>query len=345
MGQNVGVEVDPPFVAPVAPPPAGPPSPTAAVVTPEAVPLELAPAGIGSRFLALGIDWSVQAALSLALLLGLTPLLDDATSGVGLAVLLVLGTLVIFGYPVVLETLWRGRTIGKAALGLRVVTVEGGQVGLRHALIRAALGVIDFAATTGSAALISALATRRVQRLGDLAAGTLVLRERSALRAPDAVAFGAPPGLEAYASSLDVSALAPEDYLAVRSFLLRARGLRPQARYSLAVALATPLAARLRPSPPPNTPPEGFLLAVASAYQTRSKAARPPTPPTQAAPPSPPPTQPASPNPAAPPLGPAAPPPPPAAEPPPPGTAGAPPGRPADGSAGGVPEGGFAPPG
>ena len=248
------------------------------MVTPEAVPLDLVPAGIGSRFLALGIDWAVQGALALALLLGLTPLLDEGTSGPGLAVLLVLSTLVVFGYPVVLETLWRGRTVGKAALGLRVVTVEGGQVGLRHALIRAALGVIDFAATTGSAALISALTTRRTQRLGDLAAGTLVLRERSALRAPAAVSFSPPPGLEAYSASLDVSRLSPEDYLAVRSFLLRAPTLRPPARYSLAKALATPLAARLRPSPPAGVQPEAFLAAVAAASQARHKPGGPPAP-------------------------------------------------------------------
>ena len=250
------------------------------MVSPEAVPLDLVPAGIGSRFLALAIDWGVQAALALALLLALTPLLDEGTSGPGVALLLVLGTLVIFGYPVVLETLWRGRTIGKAALGLRVVTVEGGQVGLRHALIRAALGVIDFAATTGSAALISALVTRRTQRLGDLAAGTVVLRERSALRAPAAVAFAPPPGLEPYSTSLDVSALTADDYLAVRSFLLRAPALRPNARYALAVALATPVSARLRPSPPAGTHPESFLVAVAAAYQARHKATSPPAPPT-----------------------------------------------------------------
>ena len=253
------------------------------MVSPEAVPLDLVPAGIGSRFLALALDWAVQAALALALLLALTPVLDEGTSGAGVALLLVLGTLVIFGYPVVLETLWRGRTIGKAALGLRVVTVEGGQVGLRHALIRGALGVIDFAATTGSAALIAALVTRRTQRLGDLAAGTLVLRERSALRAPAAVSFAPPRDLEAYSASLDVSALAPDDYLAVRSFLLRASALRPDARYRLAVALANPVSARLRPPPPPGTHPESFLVAVAAAYQARHTPTRPPSSPTAVA--------------------------------------------------------------
>ncbi|MGH9188472.1 MAG: RDD family protein [Acidimicrobiales bacterium] len=240
------------------------------LVTPEAVPLDLEPAGIGSRFLALGIDWAVQAAVALALVLGMSVFLDDSSGGAGLAVLLVLGSLVVFGYPAILETLWRGRTLGKAALGLRVVTVEGGQVRLRHALIRAAFGIIDFVFTTGGAAVICALATRRSQRLGDLAAGTLVLRERSGMRAPTAVRFTPPPGAEDYVAGLDVAGLGNDHYLAVRAFLLRAPALRPEVRYRLAVTLANPISARVRPPPPPGIHPETFLAAVAAAYQARS---------------------------------------------------------------------------
>ena len=91
---------------------------------------------------------------------------------------------VLWGYPTVMETLWRGRTIGKIALGLRVVTVEGAPVRFRHAAIRATLGLVDFLLTSGAGAVVSVLMTHRSQRLGDLVAGTVVLRERTGLRAP-----------------------------------------------------------------------------------------------------------------------------------------------------------------
>src|SRR3954452_20790375 len=104
----------------------------AAVVIPEAVPLDLETASIGSRFLGLLIDWSIQAALLLVLLI----IVSNASVGwLGATIIFVLIFLIIWGYPVAFETLWRGRSIGKVALGLRVVTKEGGQEGFRHAAI------------------------------------------------------------------------------------------------------------------------------------------------------------------------------------------------------------------
>lgn len=239
------------------------------MVTPEAVPLELVPAGIGSRFLALVIDWLIQAALAMAVLLGLAPFTDGVPGGVGVAVLLVLLTLVVLGYPVILETLWRGRTVGKAALGLRVVTVEGAPIGLRHAVIRGALGLVDFPLTSGAGAVISVLCTSDNRRLGDLAAGTLVLRERSGLRSPAPVRFDVPAPLAGYASTLDVAILGAAEYRAIRTFLLRSASLRPEARHHLAVQLATPLSDRVGPRPPAGTSAEAFLVAVAAVHQAR----------------------------------------------------------------------------
>ena len=165
---------------------------TPAVVTPEAVPLDLQPAGLGSRFVALLIDWAVQAMLGFALLLVGIGLSFGEAGGIGIAFFFLLTFLVLFGYPIALETLWRGRTLGKAAMGLRVVTTEGGPVRFRHAAIRAALGLVDFFLTSGAAAVISVLATRNNQRLGDLVAGTLVLRERTGLPPPQAAEFSVP---------------------------------------------------------------------------------------------------------------------------------------------------------
>src|SRR5437588_2785038 len=248
---------------------------TARVVSPEAVPLELETASIGSRFLALLIDWAVQAALLTGLLVAVAAA-QSSVQGPGWAavtIALFLVFAVIWGYPVAMETLWRGRTLGKAALGLRVVTTEGGQVRFRHAAVRAALGLVDFALTSGSAAVISVLATRDNQRLGDLAAGTVVLRERTGLRSPRPADFAVPPGLESYARSLDLSGLTPQDYGLVRTFLLRAPSLPARVRTDLAEQVADPVAGRLRPSPPPGVAAEAFLECVAAVYPQRQSPA------------------------------------------------------------------------
>ena len=162
--------------------------------------------------------------------------------------------LVIFlllGYPVACESLWNGRTVGKAALGLRVRTKEGAPIRFRHAAIRGALGLVDFWLTLGAAATISVLVTRDSQRLGDLAAGTLVLRERTAASlTSSAFAFYPPPGWEAYAGALDVGAMTPDQYGLVRGYLLRASEMTPAARHHHARRRAQPRTAMRAHQPP-----------------------------------------------------------------------------------------------
>jgi uncharacterized RDD family membrane protein YckC len=261
------------------------------MVTPEAVALEFQTANVGSRILAFLIDLLV---VGTGIAVGVTAVaLAVNASGAVLPDWLVIAMFLVllpgwwFGYFTACESLWRGRTLGKAALGLRVVTREGAPVRFRHAAIRTLLGTVDFALGGGFFAVVFILFTRDNQRLGDLVAGTLVLRERSAARQLAPVSFQAPPGLESYTATLDVAGMTTEEYQAVRSFLLRARQLTPAARASLAVQLATPLAARLRPPPPDGLPPEGFLGAVAAAYQHRQRAAA--APPSSPAGPWPPP--------------------------------------------------------
>lgn len=231
--------------------------------------LDLRQAGLGSRFLAISIDWLVQIALGVALIIPGIALASD-NSGLGIALFFIFLFLVILGYPVIMETLWRGRTLGKAAMGLRVVTVDGAPIRFRHAAIRGALGLVDFYLTSGAGAVLSALLTARGQRLGDLVAGTIVLRERTGLAAPAPTQFSVPPDLESYVATLDVSALRAQDYQTVRSYLLRAPALTPEVRYRLAVELADPVLPRLRPPPPPGIHPAWFLICVATAYQRRN---------------------------------------------------------------------------
>ncbi|HET9443939.1 MAG TPA: RDD family protein [Acidimicrobiales bacterium] len=246
-------------------------APVSGIVTPEAVVLEFETAGMASRLLSGFIDLLAQGALLFGVGIALSFVATVLElGGLGNALFYLTVFLVIFGYPVSQETLWRGRTLGKAALGLRVVTVEGAPIRFRHAAIRAILGLLDKYLLTGAVGIVSLLVTTRNQRLGDLVAGTIVLRERSGAGRPTAVTFPVPYGFEDYVASLDVSRLSHDDYAAVRSFLLRAAGIDPASRYALASRLASSLLGRLHTTPPSGAHPELFLACVASAYQRRS---------------------------------------------------------------------------
>jgi len=241
------------------------------IVTPEAVVLEFETAGMASRLLAAMIDLTIQVLLVFVISFagfGLESV-GNGLGGFGTAVLYASFFLVLFGYPAGFETLWRGKTPGKAAMGLRVVTVEGAPVRFRHAAIRSILGLVDKFAMSGMIGVIAVLVSRRNQRLGDMVAGTIVLRERSGAGKPRATVFAPPYGLEAYTASLDPSTLGNDDYAAVRGFLLRAHALAPESRWALAISIAGPLRDRLRTTPPDGVGPEPFLVCVAAAYQRR----------------------------------------------------------------------------
>jgi uncharacterized RDD family membrane protein YckC len=241
------------------------------VVTPEAVRLQFSEANIGSRGVAFFVDVSV---LSIFLLVFNTAVgfLLAGTAGaipgwVAVTALVVVNFLVLFGYPITFETLMKGRTPGKSVMGLRVVTVEGAPVGFRHAAIRAALALVDFALTAGLAAVFATLLSRRHQRLGDMVAGTVVLRERTGEDLPWASQFTVPRGAESYAVTIDPSGLSPHDYQLVRSFLLRARNLVPEPRQEIGQRLARGLADKLHHQRPSTVSAELFLSCLAARYQ------------------------------------------------------------------------------
>jgi uncharacterized RDD family membrane protein YckC len=261
-----------------------------AIVTPEAVRLEFETAGLASRALARILD----VAAALFLLQAVLTAISFTLVALSDVALIVAGSIVvflaIFGYPAAAETWFQGRTVGKALLGLRVVTVEGGPVGFRQAAIRSMFQVVDFVFVPGGAiAVVSALCTRRSQRVGDLVAGTFVVRERQGVTDPGAVPFPPPWGYEAYVASLDPSVLGPDGHRRIRSYLLRTPSLTPEARGRLSLAFAEPVAARMGHRPPPNVSPELFLYCVAAAHQWRSggtvRMAGPQPPPPAAAPP------------------------------------------------------------
>lgn len=159
--------------------------------TPEGVELGLQVAGPVPRALALLLDTLIRAALVLAL----TPLL--ALSGFGLGLMLLGFFLLEWFYPVFFEVR-TGATPGKSAFGLRVVHDDGTPVGLAASMIRNLLRVLDFLPALYGAGLVSTLVDRDFRRLGDLAAGTLVVYAQGQERQraiPEALPQPLPPGL------------------------------------------------------------------------------------------------------------------------------------------------------
>ena len=247
--------------------------PAAGVVTPEAVRLQFSEANVGSRGVAFLIDafliFMILSIFNTAIGFLLTATSDAVPGWVAITALLIVNFLVLLGYPVMFETVQRGRTPGKSAMGLRVVTVEGAPIGFRHAAVRAALGFVDFLLTLGLAAVLATLLSKRHQRLGDMVAGTVVLRERTAEDVPWASRFRVPGGAESYAVTIDPSGLSAGDYELARSFLLRARNLAPQPRTEIGERLAAGLARKLNHQRPPTVSAELFLSCLAARYQER----------------------------------------------------------------------------
>jgi uncharacterized RDD family membrane protein YckC len=256
----------------------GSPGTGPAVITPDAVGLDLEVASVGSRGTAYVID--ALALITGLILLGIGQALLGGAGFVegwwGIALLLVLAMLWQFGYPVGFETMNHGRTPGKMALGLRVVTVEGAPIGFRHAAIRAMTGLLELLGTFGAIAILTSFTSSRSQRLGDLAAGTLVVRERRGSRSgPQAATFRVPTGLESYVASLDVRALTPADYAAIRETLQRVDHLPPEVGGELTRGLAARLLPRVQPPPPAGVDAPVFLQTLAAAIQARRQPARP----------------------------------------------------------------------
>jgi uncharacterized RDD family membrane protein YckC len=254
------------------PAPGRPPSPAldlggGELIIGEAVVLDLRPASFITRGLALVLDLLVLLMVLLGigwLLLSTTGTIDPA-AGSALELVAVLGVLI--GIPITVETLTRGRSLGKYAAGLRVVRDDGGPIRARHALIRGLLAVIELYWTVGSIALITSLLNPRGKRLGDLLAGTYVIRERTPRDRATPPAM--PPRLQAWAEAGDLGRLPDRLSIAVRQFLARAGTLTPATRERLGRELAEQVAAYVAPAPPGGTGPEEFLSAVLAERRRR----------------------------------------------------------------------------
>ena len=237
------------------------------IPTPEGVELELVLAGLGSRLVASVVDYLIKGAVLIALwIIGATVGGENA-GGFLVALLIVASFLVWFGYDVAFETLASGRTPGKRATGLRVVRLGGEPVGFLASAVRNLLRLVDGLPGIYAVGAACILFSRRNQRLGDLAAGTLVVRERRATL-PAAPAPVPDFAVADRYATWDVSAITSFELVTVRRFLERRGQLDPAARGRLAWELAE----RLRPKvagAPPDLHPEQFLEALAEAKAAR----------------------------------------------------------------------------
>jgi uncharacterized RDD family membrane protein YckC len=202
-------------------------------VTPEAVAVDLDIAGLGSRTIASLVDGLIQGALLLGAFIAgsLNPAFGEGFALVALGVAVV--TMVLLGYHPLFEGLWDGLTPGKRAAGIRVISADGQPIAWSQVLIRAIFRLIDLSPI----GVVAILVTKRSQRLGDLAAGTIVVHEQKTPQ-PEPVDFPPDPERDQLAALLDTSSVSEQEYALVRSFLRRRQAMQGEPRAEVAAKLA-----------------------------------------------------------------------------------------------------------
>jgi uncharacterized RDD family membrane protein YckC len=261
---------------------------TLVIETPERVPLHFALASIGNRFIACAIDHTIQALTLFGLFLLLVLILDVADLGNRLssapkwviALLIVLVFLLMSGYFVFFEWIWQGQTPGKRWMRLRVIREDGRPISFFEATVRNLLRDFDIMPFPFySIGLISVFATNRDQRVGDLVAGTVVVRERETEAPAFAEVFASPvsdPALrrsfKAVLFKADLNQLTEQEISVVEGFLRRRWDLKDYPRQWMAWRVAMPLLFKLRPQYDlEDFSYEGFLEELLHRYRERHR--------------------------------------------------------------------------
>lgn len=236
-------------------------------VTGEAVALDLPPASIGSRMLSGFLDYLIVWVATFTLIsagAALSQQLDDALIA---ATMLVCFLIAWLAYPVTIETLTRGRSLGKMAAGLRTVRDDAGPITFRHALTRGLLGVVEVYMLWGIPAVIASILSKKGKRLGDMVAGTYVVRDRVTAQLPPPVPM--PPQLATWAMNADITQLPDDLAMAVRTFLPAAPSMTPRAREEMGRKLLAEMTLYVSPSPPRGNHPEYVLAAILADRRRR----------------------------------------------------------------------------
>lgn len=243
-----------------------------ALITGDAVLLDLRTASFAARMLSAAIDGALQ----LGILVGGTIAVAwaaaraDLDDGLIAAAVVTVSVVAYVGYPVLCEMLLHGRSVGRFAMGTRVVRDDGGPAHGRQSLIRAVMAMLEIWSTAGSIALTCAVIDRKSRRLGDLLAGTIVIQERMAALEPTRTEV--PACLRDWAAAADVGRLPLTLMQDIRSFLPRADRINPESRRQLSRDLLRRTLPHVAPAPPPGTVPEEFLAAVIAERSRRDEA-------------------------------------------------------------------------
>jgi uncharacterized RDD family membrane protein YckC len=244
------------------------------LVTGEAVVLQVRIARMPTRALACAIDVILQAVVLGVLISLLAGFLigGDASEALAVALIFVTVLVVVVGYRVVMETLTRGRTLGKMVLGLKVVRDDGSSIRFRHALVRTLMWFfVDFAPWFAACpGIVASLMNKQGKRIGDMVAGTVVIRERHQPMASPPLFV--PGHLVQWAQSLELSRLSDDLANAAREYLARYTELLPDARAALGDALAYRVGQVTAPAPPVPIVAPAFLSAVLAERRRRELA-------------------------------------------------------------------------
>ena len=261
---------------------------TLVIETPERVALHFALASIGNRFIACAIDHFIQILTLIILVIILLIIADAADFGARLtsapkwviALMVIMQFLIGSGYFVLFEWIWRGQTPGKRWLKLRVIREDGRPISFYEAMTRNLVRIIDIIVPPFySIGLVSVFATERDQRVGDLVAGTVVVREREAEAPAFAEVFASPvsdPALRRTCQPLqftaDLSPLTEQEISVVESFLRRRWELRNYPRQWMAWRVSMPILFKLRPQYDLATfTYEGFLEELLHRYREKHR--------------------------------------------------------------------------
>ncbi|HJB09850.1 MAG TPA: RDD family protein [Candidatus Brachybacterium merdavium] len=242
-----------------------------ALITGDAVLLDLRTASFAVRMVSAAIDGALQLAILIGGVVALawTAARADLDQGLIAAAVLVMSVTAYVGYPVLSELLLRGRSVGRLVMGTRVVRDDGGPAHLRQSLIRAVMAMLEIWSTAGTLALTSSVIDRRSRRIGDLLAGTMVIQERMRTIEPRRPAV--PVDLQQWAGSADVGRLPVTLMADIRSFLPRTEQTNPESRRLLSRDLVQRTLPHVAPAPPPGTDPEAFLAAVIAERSRRDE--------------------------------------------------------------------------
>lgn len=248
--------------------------------TPENIEFGYDIAGIGSRFLAAIVDTFLIGVAEVIVLLVVGLAVQSLSLGESIltAAGAVLGFVILWGYYVAFELAWNGQSPGKRMLGLRVVREGGRPITVIASIIRNLIRIVDFLPLLYGIGVVAMFVDRRARRLGDLAAGVLVVRERAEVtlesladRPVSSVALPAE-----FVPLANVAILLETDYALVQEFLSRRQDLSREARLRLGMQLARGLEQRLAVQAVMQ--PEPFLEYVAASYRLHQQPAAPVVP-------------------------------------------------------------------